>query len=206
MKKLFFILFAIIGLASCSETDENDAKYADWQQRNDMFFEGIYKQAKDSISAGSKNWYVIKSLSKNDSVSTKPTDHIVVNVLRHGTGTVNPLQTDSVRVHYKGYLMNTDYTSSAQVSSLFSDGKSFDSSWTGPYDLSTMVPTKFIVSGVVDGFGTALQNMHTGDRWKVYIPNNLGYGSAAQGSIPEYSTLIFDLTLQAIGKPGNPMP
>ena len=60
--------------------------------------------------------------------------------------------------------------------------------------LSTMKPRTFAVSGVVKGFATALQNMHIGDRWQVYIPHQLAYGSSDTPGAA-YSTLIFDITL-----------
>jgi FKBP-type peptidyl-prolyl cis-trans isomerase FklB len=59
---------------------------------------------------------------------------------------------------------------------------------------------------VVDGFSTALQNMHIGDRWLVYIPYTLGYGTTDSGTIPAYSTLVFDITLLAYYHPGATIP
>ena len=58
---------------------------------------------------------------------------------------------------------------------------------------------------LVDGFATALQNMHPGDRWEIWIPQQMGYGSAgrsASGSviIKPYTTLIFDLEVTRIVK------
>jgi len=55
------------------------------------------------------------------------------------------------------------------------------------------------------GFATALQNMHPGDRWEIWIPQQMGYGSAgrsASGSviIKPYTTLIFDLEVTRIVK------
>ena len=45
------------------------------------------------------------------------------------------------------------------------------------------------------GFVTALLHMHSGDRWRVYIPYQLGYNTTEKTGIPAYSTLIFDLAL-----------
>jgi len=59
---------------------------------------------------------------------------------------------------------------------------------------------------VVSGLATALQKMHIGDRWLVYIPYNLGYGESDSGSVPAYPTLIFDVTLTAYYRPGNLVP
>ena len=54
---------------------------------------------------------------------------------------------------------------------------------------------KFAVGSVVDGFSTALQHMRKGDKWRVYIPYELGYGTSDASTIPGYSTLIFDITM-----------
>ena len=66
-------------------------------------------------------------------------------------------------------------------------------------------PAELTVSDMVDGFATALQNMHPGDRWEIWIPQQMGYGSAgrsASGSviIKPYTTLIFDLEVTRIVK------
>jgi FKBP-type peptidyl-prolyl cis-trans isomerase FklB len=48
---------------------------------------------------------------------------------------------------------------------------------------------------VVDGFSTALQNMHRGDYWRVIVPYQLGYNKESKTGIPAYSTLVFDIWL-----------
>ena len=63
-------------------------------------------------------------------------------------------------------------------------------SWAD-FNARVAVPRKFAVNAMVVGFSTALQKMHVGDTWKVYIPYQLGYGSSDSGVIPAYSTLIF---------------
>ena len=45
--------------------------------------------------------------------------------------------------------------------------------------------------------------MHKGDHWTIYIPYQLGYGSSKTGSVPAYSTLIFDLRLVGIAHVGQ---
>jgi FKBP-type peptidyl-prolyl cis-trans isomerase FklB len=40
--------------------------------------------------------------------------------------------------------------------------------------------------------------MPVGSKFKFYIPQELGYGSRAAGSIPPYSTLIFEVELLGI--------
>jgi peptidylprolyl isomerase/FKBP-type peptidyl-prolyl cis-trans isomerase FklB len=60
------------------------------------------------------------------------------------------------------------------------------------------VPSIFTVSGVVDGFSTALQHMQVGDKWEVWIPARLGYGERSQSNIPGFTTLVFEIELLEI--------
>ena len=129
----------------------------------------------------------MRAYNIDEKVATHSYDHIVVNVLKAGNGSGCPIYTDSVKVHYSGRLL---------PSASYPNGKVFDQSWTGDYDLTTMMPVKFAVKGVVTGFGTALQYMHIGDRWQVIIPQQLAYGSSNTPGAA-YSTLVFDVTLVA---------
>ena len=124
------------------------------------------------------------------------TDCILVEVLESGTGTASPYYNDSVDIHYEGRLI---------PSPSYADGYPFDKSYSGVYDPDVTQPCRFTSSSgalyaprpadFIKGFSTALQHMHKGDRWRVTIPYQLGYGSSDQGSIPAYSTLIFDIRL-----------
>lgn len=82
-----------------------------------------------------------------------------------------------VTVHYKGSLIN---------------GKEFDNSY------SRNCPEAFRLCDVIEGWQLALRQMHIGDRWIIYIPYTLGYGSRASGPIPAFSTLIFEVELLSI--------
>jgi FKBP-type peptidyl-prolyl cis-trans isomerase FklB len=42
--------------------------------------------------------------------------------------------------------------------------------------------------------------MPVGSKFKFYIPQELGYGSREAGTIPPYSTLIFEVELLGIEK------
>ena len=59
-------------------------------------------------------------------------------------------------------------------------------------------PSSFSVTGVVSGWTTVLQYMHTKERWILYIPYQCGYGESGYGSILGYSTLTFDMQLEAV--------
>lgn len=197
--KYFFFIMAlagIISMTSCSESDEEE-EFANWQSKNESYFTQIYTQAESAIKSGDNSWKIIPVYSKDATAAKYMSDYIVAHVETEGTGTESPIYSDQVRVHYRGNFI---------PSKSHSNGFQFDSSWTGEYNLKTMMPSSFSVSGTILGFTTALMNMHKGDRWTVYVPYNLAYGTSdytpkdSQGNvtgstIPAYSMLKFDLTL-----------
>ena len=201
------MLFMVI--TSCKEEKDEQTNYNNWEARNTEYFNQKFKQAQDSIAAGSKNWRLIKSVYK-DAASSAPTDYIiVVRVINcpHDDDTQKAIMTDSVYIHYRGKLIPRDaYVQ--DTTTYAKDGVMFDTSYYGPeLNIMTAVPVKFAVKDLVDGFQTALMNMHEGDRFEVVVPQTLGYGSSSSNSsIPAYSTLRFDIMLTYIGRPGKKMP
>ena len=195
-----FLLMALpLVMASCSETPGEPSEFEDWQNRNETYFNNLYQTAKSNPA----RYKVIRSLDLPENVATNPDNYIVAEVLHEGTSTESPMYTDSVTIHYRGYFIPT---------TSFPAGYVFDQTWTGDYDLTTMNSTTYTASTFIDGFTTALLNMHPGDRWRVTIPYALGYGkstyapSGATTSIPGYSTLVFDLTLVSFHRPGTTRP
>jgi FKBP-type peptidyl-prolyl cis-trans isomerase FklB len=194
---LFFLLSALmLSLASCSEDEKKVEEYADWQTKNETYFNSLYTSAQQKISNGDTSWRIYRSyslLSDTTGYQADADDNIIVHVISEGEGTTSPLYTDTATVVYQGRLIpSTTYTA----------GLIFDG-FKDEYNLNTAAKSKFVLSGVVTGFTTALQQMHPGDRWQVYIPYNLGYGTTDSGSIPAYSTLIFYITLISYKHPGG---
>lgn len=100
-------------------------------------------------------------------------------ILNAGTG-AKPSTSDKVTVHYKGY---------------FIDGEVFDSS------IERGEPATFGVTQVIAGWTEALQLMSVGSKWRLFIPYDLAYGANGKGSIPGYSTLLFEVELlEIVGK------
>lgn len=89
-----------------------------------------------------------------------------------------PRLQDTVVAHYAGTLI---------------DGKEFDNSYKRGEPLT--IP----VGGVIRGWTEALQLMHIGDKWRVYIPSELGYGDRGAGAdIPGGAALVFEMELLEI--------
>lgn len=100
-------------------------------------------------------------------------------VLESGKGD-SPKASDNVEVHYTGKLI---------------DGTVFDSS------VERGVPASFGVTQVIPGWVEALQLMHEGDKWRLYIPSDLAYGpNGVGGVIGPNMTLIFDVELLRVIK------
>lgn len=194
-KLTYFILamLAPLFLASCSEEDNTVEEFPDWENANNAYFTSIFNYA-TGVTDGS--WKVIKNFSLDDDIEATAENSIVVEVLEAGTGSGCPMYTDSVQVNYRGRLI---------PSTSYADGYVFDQTYEGDYNPATAKSAKLAVGGLVDGFTTALQYMHIGDRWRVYIPYQLGYGTVDNGSIPAYSTLVFDIALCAYYRPGTPI-
>lgn len=187
-------LFAVFGLASCSEEDDTVEEFPNWQARNDAFFNSLTDSVLNllELNPARTDWKRIKSWSKSDSIEGGNSDYIIVNVIEEGDpASATPLYTDTVTVHYLGRLL---------PSVSYPYGYVFDQSYYGNYYDDVSKPLQMAIGNsggnmLVDGFATALQHMRRGDHWMVYIPYQLGYGSRSQTGVPAYSTLIFDLRL-----------
>jgi FKBP-type peptidyl-prolyl cis-trans isomerase FklB len=95
-------------------------------------------------------------------------------VLKQGNG-ATPRKTDIVTVNYRG---------------TFLDGTEFDSSY------ARNEPAKFPCDRVIGGWVEALQLMHVGDKWQIFVPSNLAYGEAGMGNdIPPNAALVFEIEL-----------
>lgn len=187
-------LFAVFGLASCSEEDDTVEEFPNWQARNDAFFNSLTDSVLNllELNPARTDWKRIKSWSKSDSIEGGNSDYIIVKVIEEGDpASATPLYTDTVTVHYLGRLL---------PSVSYPYGFVFDQSYYGNYYDDVSKPLQMAIGNsggnmLVDGFATALQHMRRGDHWMVYIPYQLGYGSQSQTGVPAYSTLIFDLRL-----------
>lgn len=126
-----------------------------------------------------KQEYVQKNIDwlqeKAAEQGVKPLDKgVLYRIIKQGNQKLpSPNRGSVVTVHYTGKTIN---------------GRTFDSSrgHTAP---------AFRLRDLIPGWIIALQQMHPGDRWEVYIPAAQAYGKVSQPGIPGGSTLIFDIEL-----------
>jgi FKBP-type peptidyl-prolyl cis-trans isomerase FklB len=116
--------------------------------------------------------------AKKEGVTVLPSG-LQYKVLVAGNGPVAKA-TDKVKVHYEGRLI---------------DGTVFDSSY------KRGEPTTFAPNQVIKGWTEALTMMPVGSKWQLFIPQELAYGSRNAGTIPPFSTLIFDVEVISIEEP-----
>lgn len=182
---------------ACSETNETQEEYPDWKNKNQTFWNKLYTETRRHATAGYTSWKIFKTYTKQDSISGVNTDYIIVHVKQAGTGSGSPLGTDSVSIRYTGQLLpSTSYPA----------GLVFDTTSPSGTTPATSGVAHLAVNGLVDGFATALQHMHIGDTWEVYMPWTLAYGETGSKSIPGFSVLKFEITLLSYARSGASLP
>ena len=185
----FYLFTLLLLLASCKEENDVVEEFPNWQSTNDAFFSNLVSETQAAIAAGDKSKELFPCYTLPDKGYTCDySDYIVVEKLESGIETKSPMFTDTVEVHYVGKLLPS--------ANKYKDGYEFDRSYYGVFNPLTATPVQLAVNGTVKGFATVLMKMHRNDHWRVYLPYQLGYGTSASGSIPAYSTLIFDLRLE----------
>ena len=134
--------------------------------------EAAEARSADAIAAG--NAFLTDNASREGVTVTE--SGLQYEVLVKGEGEAVSKE-NTVRVHYHGTMI---------------DGTVFDSS------VARNDPAEFPVTGVIAGWVEALQLMVVGDKFKLYIPQELAYGANGAGSIPPYSVLIFEVEVLAV--------
>lgn len=107
-------------------------------------------------------------------------DQLRIGVLRKSPDcSVRARKGDAVDMHYEGRL---------------ADGEVFDSSYKRGQPFHLQVG----VGMVIEGWDKGVMGMCLGEKRRLRIPPQLGYGERGAGPIPPNSELIFDVELMAV--------
>jgi FKBP-type peptidyl-prolyl cis-trans isomerase FklB len=210
MKKVLLLIVLLLLLASCKDSEAESDVRQNWPERNVQWFAEIYDAARAEIETAKAqygsdwekhcDWRVYKTLLKSQDVQGPPSDYVVCKINEKGDGDWSPAYTDSVRLYYRGWIMDDNYPASKDNMTVFSQ------TYYGEFNPATAAPVAMAASALVEGFTTAIQYMVEGDDWSVYIPSELAYGAKASDAIPAYSTLLFRIRVERVHKSGTGMP
>ena len=131
--------------------------------------------AKREYIEANKRWLEEKAKETGVKCLTKGVMYKVIK--QGGTGGASPSPRSIVTVHYTGRTIN---------------GRKFDSSLGG-------VSLACRLCDLIEGWIIALQQMHVGDKWELYLPAEVGYGKLSQAGIPGGPTLVFEVELLGVG-------
>lgn len=145
---------------------------------NNYFQQLSMRRAEENAEKGKK---FLAENAKKSGVDTL-SDGIQYKVIKKGDG-ATPTETDVVKVHYKGTLI---------------DGTEFDSS------IKRGEPAEFQLNRVIPGWTKALKQMPVGSKWEIFIPADQAYGPRGGGPIGPNETLIFEVELLDIVTPEAP--
>lgn len=135
----------------------------------------LRKQRKERRRQEEQSYLQQYLLRNNIEQSPRPSGLYFISK-RKGKGQ-RPEPGDSVKVHYKGLLLN---------------GQKFDSS----YDRDKPFTFKLGANKVIPGWEEGVALMKQSGKARLIIPSHLAYGEKGLGeTIPPYSTLIFDIEL-----------
>jgi FKBP-type peptidyl-prolyl cis-trans isomerase FklB len=137
---------------------------------------GKIAEAKSAEARKGGEDFLAKNKSEAGVITTPSGLQYRTNV--EGAG-LNPDENDEVTVHYEGKLI---------------DGTIFDSS------IKRGEPATFGLNQVIPGWTEGLQLMKEGGKTTFFIPQQLAYGQQDMGTIPAYSTLIFEVELIKVNK------
>jgi peptidylprolyl isomerase len=173
---LFLLAFLAVSLAACGN-EAPDNKVPDFEQFTSS---EPGKQAVDTGTAPEEQSNDAGKMSIDDT-NTKDTQmELKIETLKEGTGERSVKPGDTISVHYTGTLL---------------DGSKFDSS------LDRGQPFVFQIGQgmVIRGWDEGLLGMKVGEKRKLTIPSEMGYGSRGAGSaIPPNATLVFETELMEI--------
>lgn len=206
---LVYIAFLCLGvcLFSCDEVEEV-SRYADWQPRNQAFVDSIHALAAERLvpsgSDKTEKGVLVENIADNvmfaletSASTTDGKQYVYCKKIKKLDNSKRPIYNDEVSVFYYGTNILGDSFDGNFKGYSSTDRNVLNDTDKAPTDFDS--PADFGVNEVIAGWTTALQYMHEGERWMLYIPYQSAYGTSDQSDdIPGYSALTFDVQLNEI--------
>jgi FKBP-type peptidyl-prolyl cis-trans isomerase len=180
------VVLLAIGLVACgpAQDPENEAATATAQAAPE---EAIVEEQPSAPEIASEGDFDVYAGLGEDAFQTTDSG-LRYAILEKGDGDVQPQSGEVVSVHYTGWL---------------EDGTTFDSSVERGQPFSFQLGQQRVIPGWEEGIAL----LKVGDKARLIIPSELGYGEAGGGPIPPNATLVFDVELLDIaeGPPEAPV-
>lgn len=200
---LSLFLFLSVGFAACDEVEEV-GEYDNWEPRNTAFIDSIHALAASRLlplnaaQEEADKFEPGEMFGLETTASTTAGKQYVYckKIVKNTAGAV-PVYTNTVETHYYGTLITGDTFGGTFEGYAATDCGVLDPETKAPTAFDS--PTAYSVSGAYWGTGwvSALQYMHVGERWMLYIPYQSGYGTGTS-SLLENSAFTYDLQLESI--------
>ena len=165
---IFLTLTALLTLSSC--LDDNEVDYTQWRADNEKFITDAEAETKDGVKVYTRltpPW--------------APSTFVLATWLNDRSENADeliPLDNSLVHVKYALDDINGNRISDSYSNKTYGDG------------IYQTRPNQNIF-----GFWYVLTRMRKGDHVKCVMPATAAYGDVTYGSIPPYSTLVYDIEL-----------
>jgi FKBP-type peptidyl-prolyl cis-trans isomerase len=162
----------IAGFCDAMLDNWNVMTFAEADATSNRLYEALMSAQFSKVRDDSEAFLEAKAKEEN---VVKTASGLMYEVIKLGDGGPKPTATSDVEVRYRGELI---------------DGTVFDESTT---------PITLNLGGVIKGWTEGLQLMSVGDKYRFYIPSELGYGEQGAGNdIKPGAALVFEVELVSI--------
>ena len=183
MKKSTFLLAAalVAGFAACSKQAQ-----------------AIYDKQETYISS------FVSAQCKSDETATVTYKDGVVRVTLHDTLERTGLLADTlqkggtVSFHYAGYTLTNGSISSANLFATNHQKTADAAGWKLSDTTAFKIETLTLDDSLLDGLERGLEGVRNQDECFILFSGKYGYGSAAQGTIPARSALVYHVWVSSI--------
>lgn len=155
------------------------------------------KRKHENVAPTSENAKKFKKAPMETDKKVKTASGLEYTILSPSDSTISPKPGATVTVHYTGWLKNNTQPENFEYGKYAPTDKAFDSSVKRGQKFQFRIG----IGQVIRGWDEGVMGMKVGEKRRLYIPSNLGYGArGAGGVIPPNADLVFDVELFDVSK------